>query len=100
MKAFLGYSRSDKALAATVAEDLRQLGHTVWYDREVLGGQTWWSTILQQIRECDFYVFILTRGSLDSQACRYEYRYAYQLGKRVLPILCGDGVKINLLPPE
>lgn len=100
MKAFLGYSRSDASVAAFVAEDLRQLGHTVWYDREVLGGQTWWSAILQQIRECDFYVFILTRASLDSQACRYEYTYAYQLQKRVLPVLCSDGVKINLLPPE
>ena len=70
MRVFLSYSRADASVAASVAEDVRQMGHTAWFDREVLGGQAWWSTILQQIRESDLYVLILTPQSLASQACR------------------------------
>ena len=76
------------------------MGHTAWFDREVLGGQAWWSTILRQIRECDLYVLILTPRSLESQACRAEYTYAAQVNRSVLPVLCKDGVKVSLLPPE
>jgi len=83
-----------------VAEDIRQLGHAVWYDREVAGGQAWWSAILQQIRECDLFVLILTSKALDSLACRAEFTYASQLGKPVLPALCDAAVRVNLLPPE
>ena len=100
MKVFLSYSRNDAAVAAAVAEDVRQMGHAVWYDREVAGGQSWWNAILGQIRDCDLFIFILTPRSLDSQACRNEYSYASALHKRVLPVLCQNGVKVNLLPPE
>ena len=100
MKVFLSYSRNDAAVAAAAGEDVRQMGHAVWYDREVTGGQSWWNAILGQIRDCDLFVFILTPRSLDSQACRSEYTYASALHKRVLPVLCQDGVKVNLLPPE
>jgi hypothetical protein len=100
MKVFLSYSRSDASVAGAVAEDVRLMGHTVWYDREVAGGQVWWDAILRQIRECDLFVFILTPKSLESQACRAEYKYASRLPKKILPVLCHDGVKVNLLPTE
>lgn len=100
MKVFLSYSRNDATVAAAVGEDVRQMGNAVWYDREVAGGQSWWNAILGQIRECDLFIFIMTPRSLDSQACRNEYTYASALRKRILPVLCQDGVKVNLLPPE
>jgi TIR domain len=100
MKVFLSYSRNDAAVAAAVGEDVRQMGNVVWYDREVTGGQSWWNAILGQIRDCDLFIFIMTPRSLDSQACRNEYTYAGALRKRVLPVLCQDGVKVNLLPAE
>ena len=100
LKVFFSYSRSDASVAAAVAEDIRSMGHAAWYDREVAGGQAWWNAILRQIRECDLFVFILTPRSLESQACRAEFSYASRLQKRILPVLCREGVKVNLLPPE
>jgi hypothetical protein len=76
------------------------MNSTVWYDREVSGGQAWWNAILSNIRDCDLFVFILTAKSLESQACRAEYTYASKLKKRILPVLCSEDVKVNLLPPE
>jgi hypothetical protein len=100
MNVFLSYSRLNAAIAAAVAEDIRHMGHTAWFDREVVGGQAWWSTILRQIRECDLCVLVLTPQLQDSHACRAEYTYALQLNRTILPVLCHDGVKINQLPPE
>jgi hypothetical protein len=99
MKVFLSYSRSDASVAETVADDIRRLGHAVWYDREVSGGQAWWASILQEIRGCDLFTFIMTVKSLESEACVAEYTYASQLRKRILPVLCREDVRVNLLPP-
>ena len=100
MKVFMSYSRSDAPVAGSVAEDIRQLGHAAWYDREVSGGQAWWSAILGQIRESELFAVILTARSLESQACRAEFGYASRLQRTILPVLCDDGVKVSLLPPE
>ncbi len=99
MKVFLSYNRADASVAETVADDVHRLGHEAWYDREVAGGQTWWNSILEQIRACDLFLFIMTVKSLESEACVAEYSYASELCKRVLPVLCQEDVRVNLLPP-
>ena len=42
-----------------VADDIRTLGHAVWLDQELSGGQSWWDQILEQVRACDVFVFAL-----------------------------------------
>lgn len=96
---FVSYDRQSRALAETLAEDIHVLGHTVWLDRELTGGQPWWERILESIRACDVFICILTPRSLDSTACQREYGYASALGKPVLPVLVAEGVSTNLLPP-
>lgn len=98
MKIFISYSRNDEEKARQVVGDCTSMGHEVWFDRELSGGQSWWNQILEQIRGCELFVFILSPTSANSTACIREYTYADALGKRVLPLLVGD-VQINLLPP-
>ncbi|MEM8716793.1 MAG: SUMF1/EgtB/PvdO family nonheme iron enzyme [Cyanobacteria bacterium P01_A01_bin.3] len=98
-KLFVSYSRQDEAIAATLIEDLKTLGHTVWFDLELTGGQVWWDRILANIRECDVFAFILSPNSQNSTACKREYRYADALKKPILPVLVADGINANLLPP-
>ena len=99
MRVFVSYGREDTGVAGAVTEDLRELGHEVWFDRELTGGQNWWHSILQQVRECDLFILILTPSSLESQACAREWSYAASVRRRILPILCAPDVKMNLLPP-
>ncbi len=78
---------------------LKLLGQTVWFDQELSGGQVWWNQILEAIRNCDVFIFVLSPDSLNSVACKLEYKYAAELGKSILPVLIAEGVSFNLLSP-
>ena len=96
---FISYHRQSEAIARTLAEDIQALGHRVWFDQELTGGQAWWDKILATVRECDLFVFVLEPEALNSTACNREYNYAAELRKSILPVLVSDGVATNLLPP-
>ena len=97
---FVSYNRHSETVVRGVVEDVEALGHVVWFDQELTGGQTWWDQILARIRACDLFVFVLDPASLESTACTREYTYAAQLGKTILPLLIADGVSVGLLPDE
>ena len=48
-KIFISYSSDDKTPIQEVVGDLESLGHTVWFDSELVGGQSWWDRILREI---------------------------------------------------
>jgi len=97
---FISYNRKSEDITKRIVEDIQELGHTVWFDHEISGGQPWWDKILSSIRECEIFVFIVDPRSLNSTACQREYTYASKLGKSILPLLVSDEVHVNLLPPE
>jgi len=97
---FLSYSRDDADIVSVLAEDIRNLGHTAWLDRELTGGQRWWDHILEEIRDCDAFVTSVSTSAIDSRACRSEYEYAVALGKPILPVIVQNGVADSLMPPE
>ena len=97
-KVFISYSRESAARIQTMISDLAALGHAVWYDRELTGGQAWWDAILENIRNTDVFIFAVDNHSLASPACQSEYQYADSLGLPILPALVGEGVSVNLMP--
>ena len=94
---FISYSRKNRTLVEKFADDLKAMGHNVWFDVDISGGQEWWSAILKKIRECDLFIFALTNHSLNSEACKLEYEYALDLKKQFLPVSLAD-VNKDLLP--
>lgn len=96
---FISYSRHSQNIAKTLAADIEELGHTVWFDQALSGGQVWWQQILSRIRDCQVFVFVVDPKALDSTACRREYGYATDLGKPILPVRAVAGISTNLLPP-
>ena len=71
---FISYCRESQDIVEALAQDIVGLGHKVWLDRELAGGQAWWDQILGVIRECDVFLFALAPESLDSSACKREYQ--------------------------
>jgi len=96
---FLSYSRHNEPDARSLASDIGALGHAVWLDQELSGGQAWWDQILSQIRRCDVFVLALAPETLASTACTREYLYAAELGKAIVPVVISDGISTTLLPP-
>ena len=97
-KVFVSYAREARDAARQLVADISGLGHRAWFDEELTGGSSWWDGILENIRDCDVFVFALSTHSLDSAACRRECTYALDLKKALLPVLVGDGVELSLLP--
>ena len=98
MEIFVTYSRSNQEQVLSLVEDLEQLGHQVWFDHDLSGGQSWWDNILSEIRTCEVYVFAISHEALDSTACIRELKYAEQLQKSALPILMDTGVSMAMVP--
>lgn len=97
-KVFISYSRTDHQIAWEINGVLKSLGYEPWYDQNLTGGQDWWDVILEHIRECDLFVFVLSPDSLSSRACQEEFGYAHQLLRWVLPVLISDEVNLAMLP--
>jgi hypothetical protein len=96
---FVSYSRQSQPVAANLVGDIELLGHAVWFDRDLSGGQSWWDQILAHIRACDVFVFVLDQRALNSVACQRELAYAACVRKSVLPVLIDGEVSTSLLPP-
>jgi len=78
-KIFISYHHFCKSEVCSLATDIKSLGYEVWFDDELSGGQNWWNRILKSIRECDIFVFAISKESLDSFTCKLEYKYAQEL---------------------
>jgi len=98
MKIFVTYSRSSQREVASLVKDLEELGHEVWFDKDISGGQSWWDDILNQIRNCEVYVFAIAKDAIDSTACMRELKYAEALGKAPLPVLIKNDVSLAIAP--
>ena len=98
MKIFITYNRLSKSAVIPLVKDLEQLGHQVWFDNELTGGQSWWDNILSNIRDCNIYIFALTREALDSTACKRELEYAKLLQKSALPVLLETDISMAIVP--
>ncbi len=85
---FISYSRADVAYARTLAETLTDLGFTLWRDRsDMEGGENWWQQIEEAIRGVDTMILLLSEAALASKIVSKEWRYARQVGTRVIPII-------------
>lgn len=83
---------------SSLHEDLAKLGHVVWRDTDITGGQEWWSEICQQITVCDVFVFAFSGNSARSRYCLAELDYALALGRAILPVDVAP-VAPELAPP-
>lgn len=85
---FISYSRVDVVYARSLTETLTGLGFTLWRDRnDMEGGENWWQQIEEAIRGVDTMILLLSQAALDSKVVSKEWRYARQVGTRVIPVI-------------
>ncbi len=88
MAIFVSHSVNDveSPVFGLLRGDLERMRYSVWFDQKLIGGQSWWDEILDQIRRCDLLVFAFSRHAIKSEACLAELGYALALHRPVLPV--------------
>ncbi|MFJ6673912.1 toll/interleukin-1 receptor domain-containing protein [Actinosynnema sp. NPDC091369] len=99
MTVFVSYTRADESLVRALRQDLDRMGHQVWLDHEIHGGELWWREIIRTIQAARVFVFALSEASWKSVPCHAEFDYAQQLGVPVLPVQVGplDHLRIPIM---
>lgn len=82
---FISYShRNMKALQ--IVEQLQSDGYRVWYDEGIDPGTEWDENIAMHVRNCFYFIALLSEDYINSSNCKDELNYARDLGKRRLLI--------------
>jgi hypothetical protein len=87
MGVFISYAREDRDAVEVLRRDVEKSRHDTWMDEELDGGESWWAEILEEIRACQAFVFVVSPDSLTSRACRAELDYALALNRPLLPVM-------------
>ena len=86
---FLSYSREDAGKAEAVAAALEQLGHSVWWDRQVQVGSRFSQEIDQALQRCEAVVVLWSRSSVVSAWVQDEAAEGRDSG-RLVPVVIDD----------
>jgi hypothetical protein len=87
-KTFLSYSRANKDFAIKLAKELKSEGFYVWLDQlDIPAGARWDREVEKALEECEIFMIILTKASINSENVLDEIGYAVDNGKRFLPVM-------------
>jgi len=97
---FVSYSRSDIAFVDRLETALKSRGFATLIDRsDIFAFEDWWKRIEALIAAADTVVFVISPGSIASDICRREVRFAAALNKRFAPIVYRS-VDLTTIPLE
>lgn len=86
---FISYSRSDRSFVEQFVAHVSAIykDNRFWYDNDIPGGADWWKTIIDEIRRCNLFIYMVSDASLASSYCQDELREAVRLKKSILPVI-------------
>jgi len=107
---FLSYASEDRKAAQALRDALETLGLEVWYDESALdGGDAWDQKIRRQIRECDFFMPVIS-AQTDARPEGYfrrEWRLAVERTQDMaddhtflLPVVIDDTTQARARVPD
>lgn len=95
---FISYRSVQRQEVRELVAEIQQAGeYNVWFDQEIIGGQSWWDEILKALKSADIVVLALSPEYLDSKPCQLEMDYAKRLGKAIVPVQISDTLDFAVL---
>jgi internalin A len=86
-KVFISYAHKDKTFAKKLANELESKGMKAWWDFDSLrGGQDWQKEIERGIKQCEFFLVLLTPDAVASEWVGNEITYANNAQKKIIPL--------------
>jgi hypothetical protein len=86
---FISYAKDDRTDAGELAAFLKEQGHSVWWDRELVGGQQFATVIAQALARSKVAIVIWTLSSIDSDWVIDEADAARK-AKKLIPVRADD----------
>lgn len=98
-KLFISYSRTDwESFVQPLVSDLKNAKYTVWLDQDLLvGGDDWMDAIGEALDTCKLLILVASPEALESRYVKMEYRYFFNYGKTIIPVLYR---LVKRFPPE
>ncbi len=97
IKVFISYSRTNESKVSRLNKILRETGFTTWMDiQDLEGGQRFEEVIMQEIQECSVFLIIVSSQSMLSKPVAYEFFFAEELGKEIIPILIEESTDVPI----
>ena len=97
---FISYSRVDKEFVGKIIRVLKSNGYSVWVDTEsILPTSIWSSSIVNAIDNAAATIFVITDASLKSVECKKELDYAFEHGKKIIPLIIQNPGGLTLPEP-
>jgi len=89
---FISYSRRDSEFLQFLEPQIHNIYGlaSIWYDKSregIQGGDDWWVTIVNKIRDCQLFLFLVSDASVNSTYCQKELQKAIYNQKVILPVL-------------
>lgn len=98
MKLFISYSRGDLERVSELVSLLRTGGHDPWFDQHLKPGQDWQKELGEAIDDCDVFIYALSKASVESEWCQWEFARAVRQGKPIVPALIRADMPFDILP--
>ncbi len=87
MELFISYAHADEVRVRQIVDILRAAGHEPWFDEWLLPGQDWQDALTDAIDSCEALLYALSRESIRSEYCQWEFGTAVEMGKPIIPVL-------------
>lgn len=96
---FISYSRTDWVqYVSPMIDRLQANGLNVWIDQHLLeSGDDWLDRISNALETADRMILCISPEALESRYVKLEYRYFFNHGKKIHPLLCRP---VEEMPPE
>ena len=83
---FVSYSHKDKDVVYPFIETL-QKRFNVWFDDGIHLGKDYKAEIMDHLKRCELFLFLISENSLNSDFCKKEIYFAEQKKKRFINII-------------
>ncbi|GAB2811677.1 TIR domain-containing protein [Ferruginibacter profundus] len=84
---FISYTRTDATFALQLAKDIKNAGINLWIDQlDIAAGARWDLEVEKALKSADGILVILSPQSVSSNNVLDEISYAFDEGKRIIPI--------------
>lgn len=98
---FISYAREDKEFVDRLIRDVEADGNDVWIDREdIRAGEDWVGAIGRAIKECSYFVIVITSYAMKSKKVAQELYMADVYEKKIFPLMlqtCVASEEVKLL---